>query len=233
MSQSLMKVSGLGKDYHLNGNPISILRDVDLDIREGEINVIMGPSGSGKSTLLTLMGLLDAPSTGSVQLMDKKIPHFSQEKLTDLRLQYLGFIFQDYHLVPNLSAQENVALPLLLNKDMKKQEREQISQDLLKSVGLGHRFAHFPTSLSGGEKQRVAIARALANKPKIILADEPTGNVDTETELKIIEIFQQLKKQNVGMLIVTHNEIFKQYADHLYILKDGYLSKGVSQVEGF
>jgi ABC-type lipoprotein export system ATPase subunit len=233
MAQSLMNVTSLCKNYHLNGNPISILKNVDLDIREGEINVIMGPSGSGKSTLLSMMGLLDAPTSGTIQLMGNEIITRSQEDLTDLRFSHLGFIFQDYHLVPNLSAQENVSLPLLLNKEMKKKEREQISQELLKSVGLGHRFAHFPTSLSGGEKQRVAIARALANKPKIILADEPTGNVDSETEMKIIEIFQQLKNQKVGMLIVTHNEIFKQYADHLYILKDGYLEKGVSKVEGF
>ncbi|MEL3970812.1 ABC transporter ATP-binding protein [Rossellomorea oryzaecorticis] len=226
-NKPLMSVKKLSKNYKLNEQDISILRNVDLEIHEGELNVIMGPSGSGKSTLLSMMGLLDLPSGGEVQLMGKEISSYSHENLTDLRAEFLGFVFQDYHLVPNLSAQENVSLPLLLNKEMTKKEREEHSQKLLQSVGLSHRCSHFPSSLSGGEKQRVAIARALSNQPRIILADEPTGNVDTETELKIIEIFQQLKKQKVGMLIVTHNEIFKQYADHLYTLNQGELEKVV------
>ncbi|KSU60352.1 macrolide ABC transporter ATP-binding protein [[Bacillus] enclensis] len=221
----LMSVKKVSKTYKTKENEITVLKNVNLEIYEGEINVIMGPSGSGKSTLLSMMGLLDKPSEGEVRLLNKVVTSHSLEDLTDLRAQHLGFVFQDYHLVPNLSAQENVSLPLLLKKDMTKKDRDEISCELLNSVGLSHRYTHFPSSLSGGEKQRVAIARALSNQPRIILADEPTGNVDTETEIKIIEIFQQLKAQGVGMLIVTHNEIFKQYADHLYSLRQGELEK--------
>jgi ABC-type lipoprotein export system ATPase subunit len=227
MSKLLMSVKKVSKTYKTKENELTVLKNVNLDIHEGEINVIMGPSGSGKSTLLTMMGLLDKPSGGEVRLLDEVVSTHLHEDLTDLRAQHLGFVFQDYHLVPNLSAQENVSLPLLLKNDMSRRERDKQSGELLDSVGLSHRYTHFPSSLSGGEKQRVAIARALSNQPKIILADEPTGNVDTETEMKIIEIFQQLKKQGVGMLIVTHNEIFKQYADHLYTLKQGELEKVV------
>jgi ABC-type lipoprotein export system ATPase subunit len=223
----LMSVKTLSKTFKLQENDISVLKNVNLDIYEGELNVIMGPSGSGKSTLLSMMGLLDKPSGGEVRLLGEEVSSYSHEGLTDLRAKYLGFVFQDYHLVPNLSAQENVSLPLLLNKEMTKKDRDDVSGELLSSVGLSHRYSHFPSSLSGGEKQRVAIARALSNQPKIILADEPTGNVDSETEMKIIDIFQQLKKQRVGMLIVTHNEIFKQYADHLYTLHQGELKKVV------
>jgi ABC-type lipoprotein export system ATPase subunit len=223
----LMSVKKLSKTYNLKENELTVLKNVNLDIYEGELNVIMGPSGSGKSTLLSMMGLLDKPSGGEVRLLDEDVSSYSHDGLTDLRAKHLGFVFQDYHLVPNLSALENVSLPLLLNKEMTKKDRDDASGELLSSVGLSHRYSHFPSSLSGGEKQRVAIARALSNQPKIILADEPTGNVDTETEMKIIEIFQQLKEQRVGMLIVTHNEVFKQYADHLYSLNQGELEKVV------
>lgn len=222
-----MSVKKVSKTYKTKENELTVLKNVNLDIHEGELNVIMGPSGSGKSTLLSMMGLLDKPSEGEVRLLDEVVSTHSHEDLTDLRAAHLGFVFQDYHLVPNLSAQENVSLPLLLKNEMSRRERDKLSGELLDSVGLSHRYTHFPSSLSGGEKQRVAIARALSNQPKIILADEPTGNVDTETEMKIIEIFQVLKKQGVGMLIVTHNEIFKQYADHLYTLKQGELEKVV------
>ena len=227
MSKPLMSVKKVSKTYKTKENELTVLKNVNLDIHEGELNVIMGPSGSGKSTLLSMMGLLDKPSEGEVRLLDEVVSTHSHEDLTDLRAAHLGFVFQDYHLVPNLSAQENVSLPLLLKNEMSRRERDKWSGELLDSVGLSHRYTHFPSSLSGGEKQRVAIARALSNQPKIILADEPTGNVDTETEMKIIEIFQVLKKQGVGMLIVTHNEIFKQYADHLYTLKQGELEKVV------
>ncbi|MFL8939242.1 ABC transporter ATP-binding protein [Rossellomorea oryzaecorticis] len=227
MSKLLMSVKKVSKTYKTKENELTVLKNVNLDIHEGELNVIMGPSGSGKSTLLSMMGLLDKPSGGEVRLLDEVVSTHSHEDLTDLRAEHLGFVFQDYHLVPNLSALENVSLPLLLKNEMSRRERDKLSGELLDSVGLSHRYTHFPSSLSGGEKQRVAIARALSNQPKIILADEPTGNVDTETEMKIIEIFQVLKKQRVGMLIVTHNEIFKQYADHLYTLKQGELEKVV------
>jgi ABC-type lipoprotein export system ATPase subunit len=229
--KSLMVLRNVKKEYTLNGSPIPVLKGVDFAIMEGEINVIMGPSGAGKSTLLTLMGLLDIPTDGEVFLSGKNTTNLSPEELTELRAESLGFVFQDYNLIPNLYAHENVALPLLLNRNMGKREREDISKGLLEKVGLSHRFSHLPKLLSGGEKQRVSIARALANNPNLILADEPTGNVDAETELKIIDLFKQLKEHGVGIVIVTHNEIYKKFADNMFLLKDGVLTKVAYQNE--
>ena len=222
---SLMKLVNVGKQFKTKNGTLQILKNINFNISEGEMNIIMGPSGSGKSTLLNLMGLIDNPSEGEIYLNSCSTNSLNEKERARLRLNSLGIIYQDFNLLPNLNALNNVTLPLLLHKSISKREREERARELLGTVGLSHRLNHMPKSLSGGEKQRVSIARSLANNPKLILADEPTGNVDEENEHKIIDIFKGLSSLGVSLVVVTHNPIYKKYADHIYTMQAGTLEE--------
>ncbi|MEE3679549.1 ABC transporter ATP-binding protein [Bacillus safensis] len=225
MSNTILKLKDIEKTFILKNQHLSILKKVNIEVKEGDFSVIMGPSGSGKSTLLNLMGLLDSPSEGSICLNQLFTTELNERSRAKLRSEFIGFIYQEFNLLPNLDVLNNVTLPLLIHKNISKKEREERAKELLNLVGLSHRITHFPRSLSGGEKQRVAIARSLINNPKLILADEPTGNVDEANEIKIIELFKKLSSSGVGIVIVTHNPIFTKYSDHFYTMRSGILQE--------
>ncbi|SKA92161.1 putative ABC transport system ATP-binding protein [Clostridium sp. USBA 49] len=214
------------KDFYFNKTKISILKGINLDINKGEFIVIMGPSGSGKSTLLNIVGLLDSTSSGEFIWENEKIFNLNQNQLSDKRTNDIGFVFQQYNLIKSLSVKENVLLPLYLNNKLTDAEKIKKVNDVLGKVGMIHRKDNFPNTLSGGEQQRVAIARSLVNDPSLIIADEPTGNVDQENENAIINILTELANEGKAILVVTHNEIYKRVASKLYYLKDGILIEG-------
>ncbi|MGD6818781.1 ABC transporter ATP-binding protein [Metabacillus sp. 84] len=227
----LLRLEDVGKCYKSKESSLRILQNIHLTVRAGELNVIMGPSGSGKSTLLNLMGLLDDPTEGTIHLDSQPAAQLTEKEKSRLRSKTIGFVFQDFNLFPNLSALENVTMPLLIHKDISVQARDKKAKELLELVGLTHRMEHMPSSLSGGEKQRVSIARALAANPKMLLADEPTGNVDDENEEKIIELFKKLSSSGVALIVVTHNSIYKQHADRFYTMQKGTLLEGEQKYE--
>lgn len=213
----------LVKDFNPGGAATKVLKDVSLQIAQGEFASIMGPSGSGKSTLLYILGGLDTPTSGSVLLNGTDISRFDDEKMSRIRRQKIGFVFQFYNLIPNLSVEENILLPLLLD-GRKKQDYKSDLEYILEVVGLSHRRRHTPRELSGGQQQRVAIARALASEAPVILADEPTGNLDEDTAQDITEILKEsAHKMNKCVVVVTHsNELAKQ-ADVVFRLRKGEL----------
>ena len=212
---------GVTKRY-VGAETVTALADVDLDVRRGEFLAVVGPSGSGKSTMLNLLGLLDAPTEGTVSLDGEDVTDFSERALTDARREYIGFVFQDFHLLPTLTAVENVTLPTAFT-DGRYADR---AVDLLGRVGLGDRLDHTPDELSGGQKQRVAIARALINQPDVLLADEPTGNLDRDTGVKILEEVKRICNRGVAVVAVTHDELVTEYADRTVRLVDGRLGEG-------
>ena len=181
----------------------------------------MGPSGSGKSTLFNILGLVDTPSSGAYKINEIDTTKLTDKSSSIIRMNNIGFVFQDFNLDPYLNALENVMMPLYLNKKIKKEDREKISKDILTKLNLENRLEHFPNELSGGEAQRVAIARALVNNPNIILADEPTGNLDEKLEIEIFKILKSLTKENKCVIVVSHSSKIKEYADVVYTLKDG------------
>ena len=216
-----ISVKNLTKIYN---NKVTALNNVNLDITEGEFIVVMGHSGSGKSTLLQMLGLLDSPTSGSVFVNSEDVSSLNNNKLSDIRMKAIGFVFQAFHLNPQLKAYENVMLPMLINPKFKsKVEITNRAKQLIEQVGLSDRATHYPNELSGGEQQRVAIARALANNPDFILADEPTGNLDTENEKIIFNLFKELSSQGKGIFVVSHNNSIIDYADKVYYMKDGTL----------
>jgi putative ABC transport system ATP-binding protein len=219
---SLIKISNLKKSYKIGNQDILALRGIDLEVKPGEFVAIMGASGSGKSTLLNLLSGLDHPDNGSVVIDGTNISSLSQDRMAEFRLEYMGYIFQQFHLIPILNAKENVALPMKLNGDIDEKRIEKI----LGKVGLLERINNLPTQLSGGEQQRVAIARALANDPVIIFADEPTGNLDSKTASNIMELLSDLnKKENHTIIMVTHDQESASYASRIVHLKDGLIEK--------
>lgn len=214
-------IEDITKTYKTKKRDVEVLKNIDLTFSLGKFYAIMGPSGSGKSTLFNILGLVDTPSSGTY-----KINGIDTTKLTDksssiIRMNNIGFVFQDFNLDPYLNALENVMMPLYLNKKIKKEDREKISKDILTKLNLENRLEHFPNELSGGEAQRVAISRALVNNPNIILADEPTGNLDEELETEIFKILKSLTKENKCVIVVSHSSKIKEYADVVYTLKDG------------
>ena len=216
-----LSVKNLTKIYN---NKVTALNNVNIDITEGEFIVVMGHSGSGKSTLLQMLGLLDSPTSGSVFVNSEDVSSLNNNKLSDIRMKTIGFVFQAFHLNPQLKAYENVMLPMLINPEFKsKAEIINRAKQLIEQVGLSNRTTHYPNELSGGEQQRVAIARALANNPDFILADEPTGNLDTENEKIIFNLFKELSSQGKGIFVVSHNNSIIDYADKVYYMKDGIL----------
>lgn len=207
------------KRYHTGGEVIEALASVNFRADRGEMVTIIGPSGSGKSTLLNMIGLLDTPTTGRVRLNGRDVTNFSVDELTEERRSDIGFVFQDYHLLPMLTAIENVELPTMWDTEVDRRDR---AVDLLTRVGLGDRLTHKPTELSGGQRQRVAIARALVNEPDILLADEPTGNLDQDTGATILDELTRLKEsENIAIVAVTHDEQLVEYADRVVELVDG------------
>ncbi len=217
----IITIEDITKTYKTKKRDVEVLKNIDLTFSLGKFYAIMGPSGSGKSTLFNILGLVDTPSSGAY-----KINGIDTTKLTDksssiIRMNNIGFVFQDFNLDPYLNALENVMMPLYLNKKIKKEDREKISKDILTKLNLENRLEHFPNELSGGEAQRVAIARALVNNPNIILADEPTGNLDEKLETEIFKILKSLTKENKCVIVVSHSSKIKEYADVVYTLKDG------------
>jgi putative ABC transport system ATP-binding protein len=206
---------------------------IDFSINRGDFVAIMGPSGSGKSTSMNLVGSLDVPTKGHIFLDKEDISELTESELAQVRGKKIGFIFQSFNLIPNLTVKENVMLPMMF-QGMSIYEREAVAEDLLKKVDLDDRADHYPNQISGGQMQRVAIARALANDPEVILADEPTGNLDTKTGIKVMEFLQQLNKEGKTIIMVTHEpELAEEYADVVYWLRDGKVEKVTRRKDGF
>ena len=218
----MVKTQGLSKYYTFgSGNQVVALSDVNLAVASGEFVSIMGPSGSGKSTLLNIVGCLDKPTAGDVYIDDVKIDYGNAGNLVQLHRQTMGFVFQGFNLISTMNAIENVWYPMYFNK-VPKPERIKRAEELLESVGLRDRTLHLPSELSGGEQQRVSIARALANHPRLILADEPTGNIDSSTGKKIIDLMKKLnKEQGITFIVTTHDNVMANNADRVITITDG------------
>ncbi len=219
--KKLIQIIQLKKDYHVGEVTVHALRGIDMAVEEGEFVAIMGASGSGKSTMLNIIGCLDKPSEGDYILDDTNISALSKNQLAALRNKKLGFVFQNYNLLPRTTALENVELPLLYNKAVKAKERRERSLAALESVGLLDRLDHKPNQLSGGQQQRVAIARSLVNDPVVILADEATGNLDTRTSYEIMALFQELNNKGKTIVFVTHEADIARCATRNIIFRDG------------
>ncbi len=216
----MIKVKNLVKTYKDGDIETSVLRGIDLEVREGEFLGIMGKSGAGKSTFMYQIGLLDHPTGGEIVLNNINTESMTTEERTHLRLTELGYVFQDYALIPELTAAENVMIPLLMKGHTKTEARD-VSVKMLERIGLSHRMDNKPSQLSGGEQQRVSIARATAHNPKILFADEPTANLDTTSGLSIIELFKDLHKAGQTIVMVTHEEEYAKYCDRVVYLEDG------------
>jgi putative ABC transport system ATP-binding protein len=217
----VIRVEGVTKVYHMGSQTVHALRGVDLRVKNGEMIAVMGHSGSGKSTLMNMLGCLDVPTAGDYYLDGVHVNGLSKNQLADLRNQKLGFVFQGFNLLARTSALENVELPLLYDRSGKRRDTRALALHSLERVGLGERVDHHPSELSGGQQQRVAIARALVTTPTVLLADEPTGNLDTRTSLEIMALFQELNEQGITILIVTHEPDVACYAKRLVEVRDG------------
>lgn len=215
-----VRIESLSKDYVLGGETVHALADVSFDVPEGDFISIMGPSGSGKSTLLNLLGCLDRPTAGRFLLGDTDVSRLSDDALSEIRASRIGFVFQAYNLIPALSVLENVGIPLHYRGRVTAADRQRCV-DIAARVGLGDRLRHRPTQLSGGQQQRVAIARSLVNNPRFILADEPTGNLDTATTLEILEILDELNAEGRTILLVTHESEVAEHTKRSIVLRDG------------
>ena len=224
MSDIVAEARNLHRTYRRGSTPVNAVRGIDLQVRAADYVAIIGPSGSGKSTLLNLLGGIDLPNSGSVQLLGHDTREMSDRRLTRLRLERVGFVFQRFHLLPALTAAENVELPMA-EAGVERGERRRRAHELLDYVGLAHRIDHRPGQLSGGEMQRVGIARAMANRPDIILADEPTGELDRETGAEIGELFQRLNFDGTTLVIVTHDTGLAGSASKVHFMRDGVLSR--------
>ncbi|MBN8251031.1 ABC transporter ATP-binding protein [Priestia flexa] len=216
----MIKLENISKSYRLGKEEVPILKGIDLTIKDGEFVAIMGPSGSGKSTLMNIIGCLDRPTSGAYFLNELEISTYSDDQLAKVRNEQIGFVFQQFQLLPRLKAVENVELPMVYTGISRKERRERAEAALLK-VGLGERINHLPNELSGGQKQRVAIARAIVNKPSLILADEPTGALDTKTSVSIMEEFAALNKDGTTVVVITHEPEVAEYASRTILVRDG------------
>lgn len=222
MAEKLIQLVDINKKHFLGDNILHILVNINLEIQKGEFTAIVGPSGSGKSTLMNILGCLDRPTSGEYFLNGKNVATLTDDELASVRNRQVGFVFQSFNLLPRISAQENVALPLIYAGGINEKERLERAAELLDMVGLSDRMGHRPNELSGGQKQRVAIARALINNPSIIMADEPTGNLDSKSSVEIMQIFKDLnEQQGKTVIIVTHDQEIAERAKRVITVRDG------------
>jgi putative ABC transport system ATP-binding protein len=228
MANEVIRTEGLTKVYRTGRNEVAALRGVDLTIRPGEMVAVMGTSGSGKSTLMNILGCLDEPSAGAYYLDGARVDGLGKRALADIRNQKIGFVFQGFNLLARTSAVENVEMPLLYDRTGVKKDVRKIAVAALERVGLGDRLDHQPSELSGGQQQRVAIARALVTAPALILADEPTGNLDSRTTIEVMSLFQELNAQGITIVIVTHEPEVAQYAHRIIDVRDGRIRRDVT-----
>jgi len=217
---SVIKIRSITRDFPLGQEIVKVLKGIDLDIQKGEYVALMGPSGSGKSTLMNLLGCLDTPTSGYYELNGVDVSSMSDDALAEIRNKEIGFVFQTFNLLPRTTALDNVALPMVYAGAPKSQRHKRASE-VLEDVGLSDRMDHKPNQLSGGQRQRVAIGRALVNKPSIILADEPTGNLDSKTSLEIMQLFDDIHKAGNTVILVTHEEDIAAHAQRIIRLRDG------------
>jgi len=229
MAEELIRVEELAKEYRMGSNVVPALCGVSLEIAAGEFVAVMGPSGSGKSTFMNLLGCLDYPSGGGYWLGGQEVSQLSGDELARVRNRKLGFVFQHFNLLARTSALDNVALPLLYS-EMPSHERKQHAEQRLVQVGLGERMDHHPAQLSGGQQQRVAIARALVNDPQLVLADEPTGALDSHTSVEIMALLQQLNREGITIVVVTHEHDIANFAGRIISFRDGKIIEDKSNV---
>jgi putative ABC transport system ATP-binding protein len=223
----MIRLESVTKAFVLGRENVKVLNDISLSIEEGEFAAIMGPSGSGKSTLMNIIGCLDKPTTGTYFIEGENVSNYSDKELAHVRNKAIGFVFQQFHLLPRLTALKNVELPMIY-AGISKQERRMRAEEALRKVGLEDRMDHLPNALSGGQKQRVAIARAIVNKPKLILADEPTGALDSKTSMDIMEQFRELNKEGVTIIVVTHEPEVAEYANRTIMVRDGMIQSSAT-----
>lgn len=220
MAKVIIDIKGITRDFPLGSEIVHVLKGIDLIINKGEYVALMGPSGSGKSTLMNILGCLDTPTAGKYILNGKDVSQMADDELAEIRNKEIGFVFQTFNLLPRTTALDNVALPMIY-AGYKKPERIERATEVLRQVGLADRMDHKPNQLSGGQRQRVAVARALVNKPSIILADEPTGNLDSKTSLEIMGLFNEIHANGNTVILVTHEEDIAAYAHRVIRLRDG------------
>lgn len=223
--KTLISLQGLRKTYTIGTQVVHALDGLDLQIDRNEYVALMGPSGSGKSTLMNILGCLDSPTQGNYTLNQQDVAHLNEDQLAEIRNREIGFVFQTFNLLPRYTALENVALPLIY-AGLDRESREERAKEVLAQVGLSDRMSHRPNELSGGQRQRVAVARALVNRPSIILADEPTGNLDTATSMEIMALFQEIQEAGNTVILVTHEEDIAACAKRVVRLRDGKLDLG-------
>ena len=224
----ILKLTDICKDYQQGKEPVRVLKNINLTVHKGDYLAIMGPSGSGKTTLMNLIGCLDVPTFGTYELEGENLQDLTDDRLADIRNKHIGFVFQSFHLLPKLDALENVALPLLY-AGVPLKERQQRAEEALKAVGLEERIHFLPNQLSGGQCQRVAIARAMVGKPTMLLADEPTGALDTKSGNQIMEIFRKLSEEGMTIIMITHEQSIAECADKIYHILDGELRTDASE----
>ena len=226
MSHPVIRTEKITRSYAMGSAVVTALREADITVHAGDFIALMGASGSGKSTLLNLLGLLDRATSGEYWLEGKPVSSLRRDELAELRGRRIGFIFQNFNLLPRLSAWENVALPLAYRRgEFKHQDQLHHAQQALRCVRLDHRLGHQPMELSGGERQRVAIARALITQPAVILADEPTGNLDSNTGVEIMQLLKELNEEGRTIIVVTHDRNVARYANRIYLMRDGLLQE--------
>jgi putative ABC transport system ATP-binding protein len=229
----IIELKNVFKHYHMGDNVVKAVDGISVSIREGDFVAVMGQSGSGKSTSMNLIGSLDIPSKGKIYLDNEDISELSESDLAQIRGKKIGFIFQSFNLIPNLTVKENVMLPMMF-QGTPDYEREIKAEELLKKVDLGDRMDHYPTEISGGQMQRVAIARSIANDPEVILADEPTGNLDTKTGEKVMTFLEKLNKEGKTIIMVTHeSRLAQKHANVIYSMRDGKIEKVTRKKNGF
>ncbi|MFC5046719.1 ABC transporter ATP-binding protein [Aquimarina hainanensis] len=225
---NVIQIRGIIRDFKLGQETVHVLKGIDLDIKHGEYIAIMGPSGSGKSTLMNILGCLDTPTDGTYELNGNDVSKMTDNELADIRNKEIGFVFQTFNLLPRTTALDNVALPMVYAGASKK-ERAERAGEVLTDVGLADRMDHKPNQLSGGQRQRVAVGRALVNKPSIILADEPTGNLDSKTSVEIMQLFDDIHAAGNTVILVTHEEDIAEHAHRVIRLRDGIIESDIHQ----
>lgn len=227
MSDTIIEIKGLKREFTVGSEVVKALKGVDVSVKKNEYLAMMGPSGSGKSTLMNLLGCLDTATAGAYNLNGTDVSSLKDDDLAEIRNKEIGFIFQTFNLLPRLTALENVSLPLVY-AGFSSEERNNKAKDVLEKVGLGDRMDHRPNQLSGGQRQRVAVARALVNDPSIILADEPTGNLDSKTSLDIMRLFEEIHQMGNTLIVVTHEEEVASHAHRILRLKDGLVASDLT-----